>query len=342
MHSFSAIRGSQSGQYFYVAMCDMKSASQLFVFANPVLPPNMRSQRVLRKSRIPKIKNYILNNLDNYIFSSITVSVSGKINFEPFPSSDDIGTISIQQNSTILINDGQHRMKAITEAIKEKNILNNDHISVVFFEDRGLEKSQQMFADLNRNVAKPTKSLSILFDHRNKFSRFIVELAQTLPIFQNRTELENTTISNRSKNFFTLNGIAETTKIFLGKSDALTQIDRKNVTLFWNTASENILHWKNMMYDPTIHPADLRSNFVHAHTNIHNALGIVGNCLMKDYPNSWRSHLKKLRTIDWSRESSIWDNVIIVNKRMVKTKFAINNAAEIILKKCKAKTLVNS
>ena len=340
-HRFYAIHGSQSGKSFYIAMCNMKSASQMFTFTDSDLSPNMRSQRILRKSRIPKIKNYILENLDNYVFSSITVSVDNKINFEPFPGNKQIGMITIPQGSSILINDGQHRMQAIKEAIKEKNILGNDQISVVFFEDQGLEKSQQMFADLNRHVIKPTKSLSILFDHRDDFSQFIVKLAQTLPIFQHRTDLQNTTISNRSTNFFTLNGISVATKSLLGKSNPLSKNDKKNTIEFWNTISENILDWKNMMNDPNTHPSDLRTETVHAHTNMHNALGIVGKHLMADFPKSWKSNLKRLRQVDWSRSSPIWNDVVVVNKRMLKTKSGINAAANIILKECKAKTLMD-
>lgn len=340
-HHFYAVRGSQSSRIFYVAMCNMKTASQLFEFTDSKLSANMRSQRILRKSRIPKIKNYILENLDNYVFSSITVSVNNKINFEPFPGNDQIGKISIPQGSSILINDGQHRMEAIRDAIKEQSILGNDQISVVFFEDQGLVKSQQMFADLNRHVTKPTKSLSILFDHRDGFAQFIVKLVQTLPIFQNRTDLENTTLSNRSKNFFTLNGVSVATKLFLGRSNQITQKDKKNAIDFWDTVSKNILDWNNMMTESAIHPSELRKQKVHAHTNIHNTLGIVGNHLMTDFPKIWKHHLKYLREIEWSREDPIWNDVVIVNKRMIKTRSGINAAANIILKKCKAKTLVN-
>ena len=49
------------------------------------LPPELRAQRVLSNARIPDLKNYILNNPDEYIFSSLTASVDGKINFIPAP-----------------------------------------------------------------------------------------------------------------------------------------------------------------------------------------------------------------------------------------------------------------
>ena len=82
-------------------------------------------------------------------------------------------------------------------------------ISVVFFEDKGLKRSQQMFSDLNKNSVKPTKSLNILYDHRDEFAKFIVAISHELEIFSGRVELEKPAISNRSTKFFTLNGIAD-------------------------------------------------------------------------------------------------------------------------------------
>ena len=58
--------------------------------------------------------------------------------------------------------------------------LGNDEISVVFFQDLGLEKSQQMFADLNKHAVKPTKSIGILYDRRNAYSVFVVNMVKNL------------------------------------------------------------------------------------------------------------------------------------------------------------------
>ena len=54
----------------------------------------------------------------------------------------------------ILINDGQHRKAAILAAIKENPEIENETISVVFYQDLGLARSQQMFTDLNKHAVK--------------------------------------------------------------------------------------------------------------------------------------------------------------------------------------------
>ena len=85
VHSFEAVKGIQAKKEFYVAMCTLKSVAKLFSFHDPNIPAEARAQRTLRKSRIPRIRDYILEYNDEYIFSSLTVSVIGKIHFHQSP-----------------------------------------------------------------------------------------------------------------------------------------------------------------------------------------------------------------------------------------------------------------
>ena len=232
-HTFEAIRGKQAGSYFYIAMCTMKSVAKVFSFADADVPAELRAQRTLRKSRIPKIRDYVLQNVNDYTFSSITVSVDSKIKFEPVSEENiDLGKITFSQDSIVLINDGQHRVAAIRDAIEENPELGRDKISVVFFEDLKLAKSQQMFADLNKHAVKPTKSLGILYDRRNDFAIFIVEMIKNIKVFSNKIEMEKTSISNRSTKFFTLSGLGLATKNLLGKDKNLKESEKENSYYF--------------------------------------------------------------------------------------------------------------
>ena len=338
--SFSAIKGMQAGKNFYIAMCTMKSIAKLFTFDDAGIPPNLRSQRTLRKSRIPRIKNYILENNSDYIFSSIAVSVDGKINFKPFDDATDLGHITMPQDVTILINDGQHRVAAIKSAVEEMPEIGGDKISVVFFEDVGLEKCQQMFADLNKHAVKPTKSLGILYDRRSDFSVFIVNMVKTVPVFKNRTELEKNTLSNRTTKFFTLSGITTATTYLLGKSKHLSKLDKDNTIKFWNIVSKNIPEWLLLM-DNKIPAYEIREGSVHANTNMLQAIAVTGNVLMKEFPKSWDIKLNGFRKIDWNRSNPDWDGKIIIKGRMIKNKIGINMAANVLLSHCGAKNRVD-
>ena len=332
-HTFEAIKGKQAGCNFYIAMCTLRSVAKLFTFKDTVIPAEYRAQRTLRKSRIPKIRDYILTNTTDYTFSSITVSVDGKIKFEPVSKQKNLGTISISQDSAILINDGQHRAAAIKEAIEENYELGNDEISVVFFEDLKLTKSQQMFADLNKHAVKPTKSLGILYDRRNDFATFIVEMSKNVKVFNNRIEMEKTSISNRSTKFCTLSGLELASKNIFGKNKNLQDGEKETIINFWNTVAKNIPEWDLLMNNKTT-PAQLRKDYVHANTNMLEAIAIAGNHLIKDHPRNWMHKLAGLQKIDWSRTNPQWDGKIIIRGKMTKTKAGMNAASKILIKYC--------
>lgn len=343
MMPFEAVRGIQAKREFYTTMCDFETISNHFQFgSDSTLPAEMRSQRKIRNSRIHVIKSYITQHPDTYIFSAITVSVNKKITFNPVPgtgSDSKIGKLFIPSNAKILVNDGQHRCAAIKMACDENPNIGRERISVVIFEDRGLERSQQMFADLNKHAIKPTKSLGILYDHRDTFARFIVTLANDLEIFQNRTEMERTNIGKRSLNVFTLNGIADATRHLLKlKTKSVPAEKQKLVVSYWNNTAKYIPQW-NLLLQNKITPTELRENYIHANTNILNALGMVGFTLTQ-YPD-WTTKIKKFRKINWMRDAPEWKNKVIMDGKLLKNRLGIKRAAREILKQIGVKTIMD-
>ncbi len=332
---FDAMRGVQAGREFYVAMCPMKIIPKLFIFTEVDLPAQIRAQRTLRESRIPAIRDYILNNQGDYVFSSLTASVDGNMRFSPAPSLGEngkLGRLYISMNSKLLINDGQHRRRAIEEALKIKPELGNETISVVFFRDKGLKRSQQMFADLNKHAVKPTTSLGILYDHHDAYSQLIVSLANDVDIFRNRVELEQTTISNRSTKFFTLSGISNATKLLLdGEINDISENKQKFIKEYWNEVARNIGHWKNLM-DDKVTSGELRKYYVHAHSNLLGTLGIIGAILYKDHPDTWKEKLEALQELPWERTDGFWEGNLATQGRMNKTKIGMQIATNKILK----------
>ena len=334
VYGFDAIRGVQAGREFYVAMCPMNIIPKLFVFNEYDLPAEIRAQRTLRETRIPRITNYIVNNPKDYLFSSLTASVDGKMRFSPSPALGEdgkLGRLYISMNSKLLINDGQHRRKAIEEAMKVMPELGSETISVVFFADKGLKRSQQMFADLNKHAVKPTTSLGILYDHRDSYSTFIVKLANESEIFRERVELEKTSISNRSTKFFTLSGISEATKHLLSNNTKIISNEQEKFVIeFWDEVARNIPEW-NLLLEKKVSAGELRKNFVHSHSNLLSTLGIVGAVLLEKYPNEWKEKLKGLRDIDWTRTDKMWKGRLVLDGKMLKTKIGMQLAANSIL-----------
>ena len=337
-YGFDAIRGIQAGREYYVAICPMKIIPKLFIFNEHDIPAKLRAQRTLRESRIPVLKDYILSNPKEYIFSSLTASVDGKMKFTPAPNlgpDGKIGRLEIDMSAKLLINDGQHRRKAIEAAVMENADLGRESISVVFFEDAGLKRSQQMFADLNKNAVKPSKSLNILYDNRDAYSQFIVSLTEEIEIFQDRVELEKTTIGKHAKEMFTLGGISDATRKLLGKESIRrpSKEQKETIRKFWKSVTNVMPEWQNLL-DGRTTADDLRAKYVNAHTNCLNSLGIVGRVMIKKYPEKWQRKLSALSGIDWSRENPMWEGNLIQGKKMVRTTIGIMLGASSILREC--------
>lgn len=337
-YSFDAIRGVQAKRQYYVVICPMKMIPKLFIFNEYEIPAKIRAQRILRMSRIPALKDYILSNPNEYIFSSLTASVDGKMKFIPAPHlgpDGKMGRLYIDMSSKLLINDGQHRRKAIEAALIENPELGGESISVVFFEDQGLKRSQQMFADLNKNAVKPSKSLNILYDNRDAYSKFIVEMIDELEIFTNRVELEKTTIAGNANEMFTLGGISDATKKLLGKQKI--QRPRKEemdmIKKFWNVVSYCIPEWQ-LLIDGKFTSEYVRKNYVHGHTNCLNSLGLVGRETIRQFPKRWVNKMDALSKIDWSRSNPEWDGNLIQGKKMVRTTIGISLGACVIMRHC--------
>jgi DNA sulfur modification protein DndB len=321
--TFTALRGIQSGREYYVAMCPLRLIPRIFLFNELEIPPHMRAQRTLNKARVPEMASYITKNND-YCFSSITASIDGEVQFKPMDEighKSKMGTLSVPMSARFLINDGQHRRAAIEKALAEKPELGSETISVVFFLDAGLKRSQQMFADLNKNAVKPTTSLNILYNHRDEFSRAIISQLNNVPIFGNKlTELEKTSISNRAKKVFTLNSIYHSTKALLGKTEKTPTIsddEKKIVSSFWNEIHNNIKEWQNVVNDK-VTPYGLRQDYVHVSGVLLHAIGKMGHKLIKEYPDNWKIKLKNLQQIDWKKSNPIWEGRAMQNGRLSK------------------------
>lgn len=310
--SFSCIRGTQATMEYYVCMVPLRMLTKLFVFSDEELPANVRSQRILNKSRIPEMKQYVLRNRDSYVFSALTASVDGDVSFHPIddsPQHRTIGEIEFSLDSRILVNDGQHRLAAIEAALKECPDLKYEDIAVVIYPDTGLKRSQQMFSDLNRYAVRPTKSLNILYDQRDPFAAMICEIVETLPMFGPWVDKERASISNRSKALFTLSGIyGGSQNLFRGIPP---EEQKKEVLIdFWQSAYEAMPDWQQVIHHE-IKAAALRTEYLSGNVVVQKALARVGNHLLHN--GQTFSLLSRIKNVDWNKENPLWDGHVIVN-----------------------------
>ena len=313
---FPAVKGVQAQHEYYISMVPLEVIAKILQFADEELPPEVRAQRKINRARIPEIRDYILENLDSYVFSALTVSVDGEMSFNCISdTTPQIGTISIAMTSRFLINDGQHRRAAIAEAIKMNPALKNEHISVVFYKDAGLRRSQQMFSDLNRYAIKPTKSINILFNSREEASIIAKAIAEEVDAFKGFVEKEKTTISNRSKALFTLSAICTATNELLMGIEASTPEKTDLAVRFWIAVSSHIEAWNDVRLGRK-KSSEVRKDYICSLSITLVAIGHAGNALIMFHPDDWEQRLKVLAEIDWKKSNPAWENLVFVSGKV--------------------------
>lgn len=334
-YSFPAICGIQANREYYVSMCPLRLIPKIFLFNEEEMAPELRAQRRLNRSRLPELARYITGNRENYVFSAITASVDGKIEFEPFEKEGDgrrVGLLHIPMEARFIINDGQHRRAAIEMAISERPEIGDESIAVVLFLDPGLERCQQMFADLNRYAIRPSTSLGILYDHRDTMSLLSKRLIGRSGIFRDLVEPEKTTLSARSRRLFTLSAIYHATQELLwGRSEPSEKLV-KIAGEFWEVVAKQIREWQQVR-DGKITAGEIRQDYIHSHAVALQALGRAGNNLLMIYPDDWKRRLQAIAKMDWRRANSIlWEGRALTGGRVSKGQQNITLTANAIKK----------
>ena len=326
---FPAIRGVQAGREFYVSMCPLRIIPRILLFNEEELVPELRAQRVLNKGRIPEITRYILDNRDTYTFSALTASIDGDVRFVAYGDEGEahkLGSLHVPMDARFVINDGQHRRAAIEAAIRETPELADETIAVVFFLDSGLERCQQMFADLNRHAIRPSTSLGVLYDHRDDEAKIVKDTLLKLPLFRDLTELERSTLSARSRKLFTLSAIYMATRALLFRMEDRSLEKRAALAAaFWEETARQFPEWEEVR-QKKVSAAEIRRDMLHTHGVVLQALGRAGNALLHAQPDEWRRALPKLGRLDWSRSNvKTWEGRALVAGRVSK------NAANVAL-----------
>ena len=331
--SIPAIRGTMGGRQYFTISVSMAEVPRLFRFNDwEQCTPELRAQRVLNRSRVPDIMKYILDNEDGYLFSSITASYSSEVRFTPIAEGADLGTLEMElENLELVINDGQHRSAGIAAAIKENPALGKDKISVLLFPTENLERLQQMFTDLNRYAHKTSKSLDILYDHRDNLSALTMDVSEQVEVFRGMLDREKITIPMRSPKLFTLSTLYDANEELIGeKVDKRETRDYEGklglAVEYWTVLASIITDWRKVK-DGDLKAPELRQEKINTHAVVMRALGGAGRALIEEYPKDWQKQLQPLGDVDWrksvgSRVNPTWDNVCIVAGSVVSNRQA--------------------
>ncbi len=318
---FPAIRGIQAGREYFVSMCPLGLLPKLFLFDEDELAPEFRAQRRLNRARLPEMSRYVAENPESYAFSAITASVDGDVRFVPTDPDrhEASGTLRVPMSARFVINDGQHRRAAIERALELRPELAEETIAVVFYLDPGLQRCQQLFADLNRYAIRPTRSLSLLYDHRDEHAQLVKLVILQSDFFRDLVEMEKSSLSARSRKLFTLSALYNATGSLI--HDLADRDEDDWATLvqeFWEAVADQIPDW-GQVRQRKISAAEIRRDFIHSHGIVLQALGRAGNALLRNQPDRWKSGLVGLSSVDWSRSNApLWEGRAMTGGRVSK------------------------
>lgn len=325
VYRFPVVKGNQANHEYYIAMVPLKMISRLFPDDEEYVSPEYRAQRKLNEARVPVISKYILDNRESYVFSALAASIDGAFQFVPISEGNDIGTLEVSIDARFLINDGQHRKAAILDALKEDQSLGDETISIVFYEDQGLERSQQIFTDLNKNAVKTSNSISELYDSRDQIAVITRRVIQNVEFLNLYTDKEKDILGKYSSKLFTLNTFYMANKTIIGRF-GIDDSTEKFIEQFWKCVADNMVLW-NELEEKSITKVDLRENYIATQGIVIRALGRIGNFLYTHQNYNMQDVVRGIQDINWSRNAAVWRfRAISSNGRVI-----TNNKAAILI-----------
>jgi DNA sulfur modification protein DndB len=170
-----------------------------------------------------------------------------------------------------------------------------------------LQRSQQMFADLNKHAVNTTRSIGILYDFRDPLALATKEIVHKNEFLRQYVDSESPTLAQLSPKLYTLSSIYSTMKNLLRKTKSQT-VSLKEVELaltFWDKLYQTIPEWR-MVAAKELAAAKLRSNYITGFSVFLEAVGQIGASLYLEHGDTSFSKLEGLSNIDWTKSNPQW------------------------------------
>ena len=334
---------------YFVSVMTLGEAARMIDYAEDVdgwtseTPPELKMQRKLNVQRVEReMVPYLVSN-DDHFYSALTVEVRTSprdgncgLAFESetrFPGGIEFGRLTLDGTESLYALDGQHRLKSIEFAIRQRPELAGEHIALIMVPFGDIARSQTLFSDLNRNAKTPSKSISLLFAHRDPHARVAKRAAEESTLLRGRMNFESTSLSANARQFMTLSTLYEMTRTLLGDvggdvGDEDEERLASEVVAVLDALTEAVPAWR-LVRDDEEHPAYLRQRELAGHGVAQRALAHLARVARETSPSGWRELLKRLRdVVDWRLTNPVWQGVALQGGRVNNTSTSIQLLAD--------------
>ena len=221
-----AHRFTQGGRYVYSLILDLRTLDRL-------LPDRVdetvirEANRRLTPSHATAIQTY-LENQDKWLLGTLMMGVDpDAIEFLPYPGQDTAskaviaGQLSLRSAANVKIFDGQHRRRAIKDALRSLNedprkerrlsSLQTASVPIMLYAELSIGQLRQMFADAAKTKTIERNTVAV-FDRRDAFNRAAEQLLEISEFLAGRVEIERASVDRNSPNIVSINQLAVTLK----------------------------------------------------------------------------------------------------------------------------------
>ncbi|MFC3802828.1 DNA sulfur modification protein DndB [Cohnella sp. GCM10012308] len=384
----ACIRGKMGTTEYYLAKIKAGTLIDSVGYASEILEwddidIDEQVQRELDDKRVVSdIVPYLVQDPDRF-FGSLIVSVYRgweKLDFEPVTevvpkipkayqeNADDLGFITLPDNKRLIALDGQHRLLALSVAIRgvkglpagaklstdaREELKPNPHladedITVIFVPHNDTMVVRKIFNKINRYAKGTSRSDNIITDEDDIYAiitRRIMKHGEVLGSLNGQAVVNWTsnTLSTRSKHLTTISAVYSITEQLLGKVEKRTRpgesvINEKTseITEYWTAMLEGLDVYRKYIdiIEGTAKDIDVpalreENLLLKPVTQMAVAIGFE---LAKEKGLSLHDFIKQLNKIDWSFKFPGWSQVLVIpnTSKVISNKQAINNTGKLI------------
>jgi DNA sulfur modification protein DndB len=262
-------------QSAYTGWITFKAAASLLDCQVQESNPLLRAQRELVPSRGFALGKYFIENAADFVCAPLVVSA------ERIEVLED-GSLILRTSDPVYINDGQHRCAGMRYAVQKSAALGALIVPILVFEARGIQRSQQVFTDLNMGT-KVSNSATLLYNRRKPNA---ARDAAVSGAFQGLVEFTSSSTTVGSPCLWTLAGLHK-----------------------MRTVGHSVWHAILKMWqvrEQTLDPRQVKRAWIWAHNvTLQGVDHVVGQAFASGMlPETL---VQKLSEIDWTRQATHWE-----------------------------------